>query len=51
MEGEVDQFDEDLQELIELTPKRYFFFTTGDLNAKVGSQQIPGVRKKFGPEV
>ena len=39
---------EDLQDLLELTPKKYVFFIVGDWNAKVGSQEIPGVTDKFG---
>ena len=39
---------EDLQDLLELTPKKDFLFITGDWNAKVGSQEIPGVTGKFG---
>ena len=41
----LEQFYEDLQELI---PKKYVLFITGDWNAKVGSQEIPGVTGKFG---
>ena len=47
-EAEVEQFYEDLQDLLELTPKKYIFFIIGDWNAKVGSQEIPGVTSKFG---
>ena len=47
-EAEVDQFYEDLQDLLELTPKKDVFFIIGDWNAKVGSQEIPGVTGKFG---
>ena len=47
-EAEVEQFHEDLQDLLELTHKRDVFFTTGDWNAKVGSQETPGVTGKFG---
>ena len=47
-EAEFDQFYEDLQELLELTPKRDVLFIIGDSNAKVGSQEIPGVTGKFG---
>ena len=39
---------EDLQELLELTPKKYVLFIIGDWNAKVGSQETPGVTGKFG---
>ena len=47
-EAEVEQFYEDLQDLLELTPKRDVFFIIGDWNAKVGSQKTPGVTGKFG---
>ena len=47
-EAEVEQFYEDLQDLLELTPKKYVLFIRGDWNAKVGSQEIPGVTGKFG---
>ena len=47
-EAEVEQFYEDLQDLLELTPKRDVLFITGDWNAKVGSQEIPKVTGKFG---
>ena len=47
-EAEVEQFYEDLQDLLELTPKKDVLFITGDWNAKVGSQEIPGVTSKFG---
>ena len=47
-EAEVEQFYEDLQELLELTLKKYILFIIGDWNAKVGSQEIPGVTGKFG---
>ena len=46
-EAEVDQFYEDLQDLLELTPKKDVLFITGDWNAKVGSLEIPGVIGKF----
>ena len=42
-EGEVEQFYEDLQDLLELTPKKDVLFIIGDWNAKVGSQKTPGV--------
>ena len=42
------QFYEDLQDLLELTPKKDVFFIIGNWNAKVGSQEIPGVTGKFG---
>ena len=47
-EAEVEQFYEDLQDLLELTPPKYVFFIIGDQNAKIGSQEIPGVTGKFG---
>ena len=47
-EAEVERFYEDLQDLLELTPKKDVIFTIGDCNAKVGSQEIPGVTGKFG---
>ena len=47
-ETEVEQFYEDLQDLLELTPKKRCPFHLGDWNAKVGSQEIPGVKGKFG---
>ena len=47
-EAEVERFYEDLQELLELTPKKDVLFIIGDWNAKVGSQEIPGVTGKFG---
>ena len=47
-EAEVEQFCEDLQDLLELTPKKDVFFILGDWNAKVGSQETPGVTGKFG---
>ena len=47
-EAEVDRFYEDLQDLLELTPKKDVLFIIGDWNAKVGSQEIPGVTGKFG---
>ena len=50
-EAEVEWFYEDLQDLLELTPKKDVLFTIGDWNAKVGSQEIPGVTGKFGLEV
>ena len=45
---EVERFYEDLQDLLELTPKKDVPFITGDWNAKVGSQETPGVTGKFG---
>ena len=47
-EAEVEQFYEDLQDLLELTPKKDVFFIIGDWNAKLGSQETPGVIGKFG---
>ena len=47
-EAEVEQFYEELQQLLELTPKKDVLFVTGDWNAKVGSQEIPGITGKFG---
>ena len=47
-EAEVKWFYEDLQDLLEQTPKADVLFITGDWNAKVGSQEIPGVTGKFG---
>ena len=45
---EAEQFYEDLQDLLQLTPKKDVFFIIGDWNAKVGSQEISGVTGKFG---
>ena len=47
-EAEVEQFYEDLQELLELIPQKDVLFITGDWNIKGGSQEIPGVTGKFG---
>ena len=47
-EGEEEWFYEDLQDLLELTPKQHAFFIIGDWNAKVRSQEIPEVTGKFG---
>ena len=47
-EAEVEQFYEDLQDLLELTPPKDVLFIIGDWKAKVGSQEIPGVTCKFG---
>ena len=47
-EIEVEQFYEDLQDLLELTPKKDVLFIIGDWNAKVGSQETPGITGKFG---
>ena len=50
-ETEVEQFCEDLHDLLELTPKKDVLFIIGDWNAKAESQEIPGVTGKFGLEV
>ena len=50
-EAEVERFYEELQDLLELTTKKDVLFIIGDWNAKVGSQEIPGVTGKFGLEV
>ena len=47
-EAEVDQLYENLQDLLELTPKIYVLFIIGERNAKVGNQEIAGVTGKFG---
>ena len=47
-EAEVEWFYEDLQDLLELTPKKDVLFIIGDWNGKVGSQETPGVTIKFG---
>ena len=47
-EAEVEWFYEDLQDLLELTPKKDVPFIIGDWNGKVGSQETPGVTSKFG---
>ena len=47
-EAEVERFYEDLQDLLELTPKKVVLFIIGYWNAKVGSQETPGVTGKFG---
>ena len=47
-EAEAEWFYEDLQDLLELTPKKDVLFIIGDWNAKVGSQETPGVRGKCG---
>ena len=47
-EAEIEQFYEDLQNLLELTPKKDVLSIIGDWNAKVGSQEIPGVTDKLG---
>ena len=50
-EAEADQFYEDLEDLLELAPKKDVLFIIGDWNVKVGSQEIPGITGKFGLEV
>ena len=50
-EAEVERFYEDLQDLLELTFKKDVLYIVGDWNAKVGSQETPGVTSKFGLEV
>ena len=47
-EADIEQFYEDLRDLLELTPQKMSFIIIGDWNAKVGSQEIPGVAGKFG---
>ena len=47
-EAEVEWFYEDLEDLLELTPRKDVLFNIGDWNAKVGSQEIPRVTGKFG---
>ena len=47
-EAEIEQLYEDQQDLLELTPKKEVIFTMGDWNAKIGSQETPGVTGKFG---
>ena len=47
-EAEFEQFYEDLQDLLELTPKKDVLFIIGDWNAKVGSQETPGVTGRYG---
>ena len=47
-EAEVEWFYEDLQDFLELTPQKDVLFIIGNWNAKVGSQEIPGVTGKFG---
>ena len=46
-EAEVEQYYENLQDLLELTPKKDFLFIIGDWNANVGSQETPGVTGKL----
>ena len=48
-EAEVERFYEDLQDLLERTPKKDVLFIIRDWNAKVGSQETPGITGKFGP--
>ena len=48
-QAEVKGFYEDLQEILELKPKKDVLFIIGDWNAKLGSQETPGVTGKFGP--
>ena len=48
-EAEVEWFYEDLQDLLELTPKKDVLFFIGDWNAKTGSQEIPGVNRQIWP--
>ena len=50
-EAEVEQFYEDLQDLLELTPQKDVIFIIGDWNANVGSQETHGITGKFGPGV
>ena len=50
-EAEVEWFYEDIQDLLELTPKKDVLFIIEDWNSKVGSQEVPGVTGKFGLEV
>ena len=50
-EIEVERFYEDLQDLLELTPKKYALFIMGDWNAKVGTQKLPRVTGNFGLRV
>ena len=47
-EADIEWFYEELKDLLELTPKKDILFIKGDWNAKVGSQEIPGVTGKFG---
>ena len=47
-EAEVERFHEDLQDLLELIPQKDVLFIIGDWNAKVGSQETPGITSKFG---
>ena len=47
-EVEIEQFYDDLQDIVELTPKKDVLFIIGDWNTKIGSQEIHGVAGKFG---
>ena len=47
-EAEIEWFYEDLKELLELTPQNYVLLIIGDWNAKLGSQETPGITGKFG---
>ena len=47
-EAEVERFSEDVQDLLELTPKKDVFFIIGEWNAKVASQEIPRIAGKLG---
>ena len=47
-EAEVEWFYEDLQDLLEITPQKDVLYITGKWNAKVGSQEMPGITSKFG---
>ena len=47
-EAEIEQFYDDLQDIVELTPKKDVLFIIGDWNTKIGSQEIPGVIGEFG---
>ena len=47
-EAEIERFYEDLEDLLELTPPKDVLFIIGDWNAKVGSQETPGITGKFG---
>ena len=49
-EAEVERFYEDLQDLLELTPKKGVFYIIGDWDAKVGSQETPGVKANLALE-
>ena len=49
-EAEVERFYEDLQDVLELTPKKDVLFIIGDWNAKVGSPETPGITGKFALE-